>query len=83
MTTTYWSDSSVTMASTPPAPTRSGSPTLVERAFLAQSIDLKCRFGWRPPSAADFPRRVYEALSLALGHPLDRLQSLMEMLIGE
>ena len=53
------------------------------RAFWAQSIDLKCQFGWRPPTAADFPRRVYEALSLAMGHPPDELQSLMDMLIGE
>jgi aldehyde:ferredoxin oxidoreductase len=53
------------------------------QAFWAQSMDLKCQFGWRPPSAADFPQRVYEALSLALGYPPDRLQSLMEMLIGE
>jgi hypothetical protein len=29
------------------------------QAFWAQSVDLKCRFGWRPPSASDFPRRVY------------------------
>jgi aldehyde:ferredoxin oxidoreductase len=53
------------------------------QAFWAQSMDLKCQFGWRPPSAADFPQRVYEALSLALGHPPDRLQSLMKMLIDE
>jgi hypothetical protein len=53
------------------------------QAFWAQSMDLECQFGWRPPSAADFPQRVYEALSLALGYPPDRLQSLMEMLMGE
>jgi hypothetical protein len=53
------------------------------QAFWAQSMDLKCQFGWRPPSAADFPQRVYEALSLALDHPPEGLQSLMEMLIGE
>jgi len=53
------------------------------QAFWAQSMDLKCQFGWRPPSAADFPQRVYEALSLALDHPPERLQSLMEMLIDE
>ena len=53
------------------------------QTFWAQSMDLKCQFGWRPPSAADFPQRVYEALSLALGHPPDRLQSLMEILIDE
>jgi hypothetical protein len=53
------------------------------QAFWAQSIDLKCQFGWRPPSAADFPHRVYEALSRALEQTPEELQSLMEMLIGE
>ncbi|MBN1977063.1 MAG: hypothetical protein JW918_06645 [Anaerolineae bacterium] len=53
------------------------------QGYWAQSIDLKCQFGWRPPSAADFPRRVYEALSQALGHTPEELQSLMEMLIEE
>ncbi len=53
------------------------------QAFWAQSIDLKCQFGWRPPSAIDFPRRVYEALSLALDHPPEELQSLMDVLIDE
>jgi hypothetical protein len=67
----------------PPAPTWSGSPTPEGRAFWAQSIDLKGQFGWRPPSAADFPRRVYEALSLALERTPEELQSLMGMLIGE
>jgi len=53
------------------------------QAFWAQSMDLKGRFGWHPPAAADFPRRVYEALSLALGRPVEELQLLMEMLIEE
>jgi aldehyde:ferredoxin oxidoreductase len=53
------------------------------RAFWAQSIDLKYQFGWRPPSAADFPRRVYEALSLALDRPPEELHSLMDVLIDE
>jgi hypothetical protein len=53
------------------------------QAFWAQSVDLKCRFGWRPPAAAGFPRRVYEALSLALGRPVEELQALMELLIAE
>ncbi len=53
------------------------------QAFWVQSIDLKCRFGWRPPSAADFPRRVYEALSLALDRPPDELRALMNLLIVE
>jgi aldehyde:ferredoxin oxidoreductase len=53
------------------------------QAFWAQSIDLKCQFGWRPPSATDFPRRVYEALSLALDRPPEELHSLMDVLIDE
>jgi aldehyde:ferredoxin oxidoreductase len=53
------------------------------QAFWSQSIDLKCRFGWQPPSAADFPRRVYEALSLALNRPPETLQLLMQTLVGE
>jgi aldehyde:ferredoxin oxidoreductase len=53
------------------------------QAFWAQSIALKCEFGWRPPAAADFPLRVYEALSLALGRSPEELRSLMEMLISE
>jgi aldehyde:ferredoxin oxidoreductase len=53
------------------------------QAFWAQSMDLKRQFGWRPLSAADFPRRVYEALSLALERPVEELQSLMGMLIEE
>lgn len=53
------------------------------QAFWAQSIDLKCRFGWRPASASDFPQRVYEALSLALDHSPQELHSLMDLLIDE
>ena len=53
------------------------------QTFWAQSMDLKRQFGWRPPSAADFPRRVYEALALALDRPPDELQALMEALIDE
>ncbi len=53
------------------------------QAFWAQSIDLKRRFGWQPPTAADFPGRVYEALSLALERPVEALRSLMGLLIEE
>ncbi len=53
------------------------------QAFWAQSVDLKAQFGWRPPSAADFPRRVYEPLSLALERTPEELESLMQMLIEE
>jgi aldehyde:ferredoxin oxidoreductase len=53
------------------------------QAFWAQSMDLKVQFGWRPPSAADFPHRVYEALSLALERTPGELESLMQLLIEE
>lgn len=53
------------------------------QAFWAQSIDLKRRFGWQPPTAADLPRRVYEGLSLALNRPVEELQTLMGLLIEE
>jgi aldehyde:ferredoxin oxidoreductase len=53
------------------------------QAFWAQSMDLKCRFGWRPPSAEDLPLRVYEALSLALDRPPDEVRRLMGLLIEE
>jgi aldehyde:ferredoxin oxidoreductase len=53
------------------------------QAFWAQSMDLKCQFGWRPPAATDLPHRVYEALALALDHSPEELQSLMAMLIQE
>ena len=53
------------------------------QAFWAQSVAFKCEFGWRPPAASDFPRRVYEALSLALDRPVEALLPLMEMLIAE
>jgi len=53
------------------------------QVFWAQSMDLKLQLGWLPPSASDFPRRVYEALSLVLDRSSDELHSLMELLIGE
>jgi aldehyde:ferredoxin oxidoreductase len=53
------------------------------QAFWAQSIDLKRQHGWRPQSAADFPERVYEALSVILGRPQDELRVLMDHLIAE
>lgn len=36
------------------------------QAFWAQSIDLKTQYDWRPPSATDFPQRIYEGLTLVL-----------------
>ena len=53
------------------------------QVFWAQSIDLKCRFGWRPPSAADFPRRVYDVLSLSLDRRPEDLRNLMDLFIDE
>ncbi len=53
------------------------------QAFWAQSMDLKRQLGWLPPAASDFPRRVYEALSLTLDRSPDELRSLMELLIDE
>jgi aldehyde:ferredoxin oxidoreductase len=53
------------------------------QAFWAQSIDLKRQYGWRPQSAADFPRRIYEALSATLDRPPGELENLMELLIAE
>ncbi|MGC9357650.1 MAG: aldehyde ferredoxin oxidoreductase N-terminal domain-containing protein, partial [Anaerolineae bacterium] len=51
------------------------------QAFWAQSVDLKCRFGWHPSSAGDLPRRVYEALSQTLDFSEEELQVLMDRLI--
>jgi aldehyde:ferredoxin oxidoreductase len=53
------------------------------RAFWAQSMALKGEYGWEPPGAGDLPRRVYEALSIALERPVEELQALMGMLIAE
>jgi aldehyde:ferredoxin oxidoreductase len=53
------------------------------RSFWAQSMSLKIDCGWQPPASTDLPRRIYEALSLALEKPVEELQSLMQMLIEE
>ncbi|MFW6163902.1 MAG: aldehyde ferredoxin oxidoreductase N-terminal domain-containing protein [Planctomycetota bacterium] len=53
------------------------------QAFLAQSIAFKAEFGWVPPRAADFPARVFEALSQTLDRTPEELQHLMDMLIDE
>jgi aldehyde:ferredoxin oxidoreductase len=52
------------------------------QAFWAQSIDLKAQHGWRPPSAADLPQRVYEGLALVLEQPVAELIRWMDMLIA-
>jgi hypothetical protein len=53
------------------------------QAFWAQSIDLKAQHGWRPPQAADLPRRIYEGLEQVLGQPIDEITRRMDVLIGE
>jgi len=53
------------------------------QAFWAQSIDLKAQYGWRPPRAADLPRRVYEGLELVLHQPPNELARWMDLLIDE
>lgn len=57
--------------------------TWFAQAFLAQSLDLKVQYGWRPPAADDVPGRVYEGLGLALGTAPDRLRRWMGLLIAE
>jgi len=52
-------------------------------AFWAQSMAFKAECGWRPPTAADLPARVFEALSLALDRPPAELRALMDLLIAE
>ena len=52
-------------------------------AFWAQSITLRLELGWHPPTAADLPERVYEALSLALERPPRELRELYAELIAE
>jgi aldehyde:ferredoxin oxidoreductase len=51
------------------------------QAFWAQSIDLKRQYGWRPPTAQDLPRRVYEGLQLVLEQPVAELTRWMALLI--
>jgi len=51
------------------------------QAFWAQSMVFKCELGWRPPSATEFPRRVYEVLSQVLARPVEQVQQLMAWLI--
>jgi aldehyde:ferredoxin oxidoreductase len=53
------------------------------QAFWAQSIDLKNQCGWTPPSAADYPERVYTALSITLDRTPEELAALMDSLIAE
>ena len=52
-------------------------------SFWARSIAFKLASGWRPPSAADIPARVFETLAQALGHPPATLRTLMDQLIEE
>lgn len=57
--------------------------TWFAQAFLAQSLDLKARYRWRPPTADDLPGRVYEALGLVLAAAPDELRRWMGVLIAE
>jgi aldehyde:ferredoxin oxidoreductase len=52
-------------------------------SFWSQSMAHKLALGWLPPSAADYPERVFEVLSLSLGRPTAELRSLMDELIVE
>jgi aldehyde:ferredoxin oxidoreductase len=52
-------------------------------AFWSQSMAFKLECGWRPPTASNYPDRVYEALVQALHRPADELRVLMELLIAE
>jgi aldehyde:ferredoxin oxidoreductase len=52
-------------------------------SFWSQSIAHKLSLGWLPPSAADYPQRVFEVLSLSLGRPAAELRALMDELIAE
>ena len=52
-------------------------------AFWAQSITMRLELGWHPPTAADLPARVYEALSLALERSPRELRELYAQLIAE
>jgi hypothetical protein len=72
---------------TPRGGSRAGAEELrtewFAEAFWAQSIAFKLELGWRPPASADFPHRVFEALSLALDRPAADLRALMDQLIAE
>jgi aldehyde:ferredoxin oxidoreductase len=52
-------------------------------SFWARSMAFKLECGWRPPTAADLPARVFEALSQALDRPAAELCALMDLLIAE
>ncbi|MCL7455508.1 MAG: hypothetical protein M8467_20935, partial [Anaerolineae bacterium] len=52
-------------------------------SFWSQSVGDKLERGWLPPSAVDYPDRVFEILSLSLGRSVPELRSLMDQLLGE
>jgi aldehyde:ferredoxin oxidoreductase len=52
-------------------------------AFWASSMAFKLELGWRLPSAADYPERVFEVLSKVLNRPVAELRALMDQLIEE
>jgi aldehyde:ferredoxin oxidoreductase len=53
------------------------------QAFWARSMALKVTYGWRPPTAATYPDRVYELLGQVLQRPAGVVRELMESLIVE
>jgi aldehyde:ferredoxin oxidoreductase len=55
----------------------------IAQAFWAESVAFKLQMGWRPPSAADYPGRVFEALAQALQRPPGELRTLLDLLIAE
>jgi aldehyde:ferredoxin oxidoreductase len=52
-------------------------------SFWAQSVAFRLEHGWRVPSATDYPGRVFETLSKALGFSPEELRGLMDVLIRE
>ncbi|MHC4914890.1 MAG: aldehyde ferredoxin oxidoreductase N-terminal domain-containing protein [Planctomycetota bacterium] len=51
--------------------------------FLAQSLAFRSETGWRPPSAADYPARIFEAVSGPVGESPERCRALFDVLIDE
>ena len=52
-------------------------------AFLARSIRFKSELGWRPPTVADYPERIFEAVSRSIGESESRCKQVFGLLIEE
>ena len=52
-------------------------------AFLARSIQFKSELGWRPPTVADYPERIFEAVSRSIGESESRCKQVFGLLIEE